>query len=226
MAACSVARVQVQPFRAAAPARGSGARVQQQQPRLAPLRAAAVDVAALEAESLAGLTAASPAAAVEAAPTRRRKTSRRFGTELSKVRGGSAAMANQWLRFCAAGCSRLPPARPAARPAQRGGHERAPRTASSSSSCAIVPPACRRCLARRPRWAPWMPSSWRWTPRLPSSRRRWRCGMYIALAGMALALAHGFSILMALARGMDSWRRCTCMCSDVRLQPAHLVAVL
>ncbi len=85
MAACSVARVQVQPFRAAAPARGSGARVQQQQPRLAPLRAAAVDVAALEAESLAGLVA-SPAAAVAEAPARRRKVSRRFGTELSKVR--------------------------------------------------------------------------------------------------------------------------------------------
>ena len=86
MAACSVARVQVQPFRAAAPARGSGARVQQQQPRLAPLRAAAVDVAALKAESLAGLVA-SPAAAAAEAPARRRKVSRRFGTELSKVRG-------------------------------------------------------------------------------------------------------------------------------------------
>lgn len=83
MSCCTAARVQVQPFRAAAPARGSGARVQQQQPRLAPLRAAAVDVAALEAESVASL-AESPAAA--AAATRRRKTSRRFGTELSKVR--------------------------------------------------------------------------------------------------------------------------------------------
>lgn len=116
MAACSVARVQVQPFRAAAPARGSGARVQQQQPRLAPLRAAAVDVAALEAESLAGLVA-SPAAAA-AAPARRRKVSRRFGTELSKVRGVHAQCTPQGHCPACIPAAKLP-AGPGSGPPQR-----------------------------------------------------------------------------------------------------------